>query len=107
MVSFSVDLDDFSLRLRVAPTPSVPRARKPRMDEGSGTGCSTAGESPLTFPTKSNSWLLFTKAENSELSLSTVHVLLIESYVNALITRFTMVALSVSKENETLELSIP
>ena len=37
MVSFSVDLDSFSLRLRVEAAPKEPRARKLRMEEGSGT----------------------------------------------------------------------
>ena len=38
MVSFSEGLDDFSLRLRVEAAPSVPRARRLRVEEGSGTG---------------------------------------------------------------------
>ncbi len=37
MVSFSADLDGFSLRLRVEAAPIVPRASKPRMEVGSGT----------------------------------------------------------------------
>ena len=32
------DLDDFSLRFRVTPAPNVPRARKAKVEEGSGTG---------------------------------------------------------------------
>ena len=36
MVSFSEDLDGFSLRLRVAPAPKIPRARSPMVEEGSG-----------------------------------------------------------------------
>ena len=38
MVSFSVDWDDFSLRLRVEAAPRVPRARRLRVEVGSGTG---------------------------------------------------------------------
>ena len=37
MVSFSVDLEGFSLRFRVEAVPRVPRARRLRMVEGSGT----------------------------------------------------------------------
>lgn len=37
MVSFSEDLDCFSLRLRVEAAPRVPRARKLRVEVGSGT----------------------------------------------------------------------
>ena len=36
MVSFSVDLEGFSWRLRVEAAPSVPRARRLRMADGSG-----------------------------------------------------------------------
>jgi hypothetical protein len=37
VVSFSVDLEGFSLRLRVAPAPRVPSARRLKIEEGSGT----------------------------------------------------------------------
>ena len=37
MVSFSEDLDGFSLRLRVEAAPRVPRARRLRVEVGSGT----------------------------------------------------------------------
>ena len=37
VVSFSVDWEGFSLRLRVEAAPSVPRARMPRVEVGSGT----------------------------------------------------------------------
>ncbi len=36
MVSFSVDLEGFSWRLRVEAAPSVPRARRLRVEVGSG-----------------------------------------------------------------------
>jgi len=37
VVSFSVDWEGFSWRLRVEAAPRVPRARRLRMEEGSGT----------------------------------------------------------------------
>ena len=37
MVSFSEDLDGFSLRLMVEAAPRVPRARRVRVEVGSGT----------------------------------------------------------------------
>ena len=36
MVSFSEDLEDFNLRLRVEAAPSVPSARRLRIEVGSG-----------------------------------------------------------------------
>ena len=38
MVSFSEDLEDFNWRLRVEAAPSVPSARRLRIEEGSGIG---------------------------------------------------------------------
>ena len=35
--SFPVDLEGLILRLRIAPAPRVPKARSPRVEEGSGT----------------------------------------------------------------------
>jgi hypothetical protein len=35
--SFSVNLEVFNFRIKVAPVPSVPRARRPNKEEGSGT----------------------------------------------------------------------
>ena len=37
MVSFSEDLEYFNWRLRVEAAPRVPRARRLRIEEGSGT----------------------------------------------------------------------
>ena len=47
MVSFSEDLDDFNWRLRVEAAPRVPRARRLRVEVGSGT---TVINSLVTFP---------------------------------------------------------
>ena len=53
MVSFSEDLDDFSLRLRVEAAPRVPRANRPKIELGSGTPDTTRTPSwigcPLSF----------------------------------------------------------
>ena len=38
MVSFSVDLEGFSLRLRVKAPPNVPRARRLKLEDVSGIG---------------------------------------------------------------------
>jgi hypothetical protein len=38
VVSFSVDLEGFSLRFRVEAAPSVPSARRLRVEVGSGIG---------------------------------------------------------------------
>ena len=40
-MSFLLDLDDFSLRLRVVAAPSVPIVRRPNKGEVSGTGVPT------------------------------------------------------------------
>ena len=45
MVSFSEDLEDFNLRLRVEAAPSVPRPSMLRMEEGSGVGCTAPNPS--------------------------------------------------------------
>jgi len=42
VVSFSEDLEDFNWRLRVEAAPSVPSARKPMVEVGSGVGCTSA-----------------------------------------------------------------
>ena len=47
MVSFSVDLEGFSLCLMVEAAPRVPRARRLRVEVGSGTGFKIDG-SPAT-----------------------------------------------------------
>ncbi len=47
MVSFPVDLEGFSLRLRVEAAPSVPRARRDRVEVGSGISSIFTGPSPV------------------------------------------------------------
>ena len=52
MVSFVVDWEGFSLRLRVEAVPRVPRARRLRMEAGSGTveASNACRESNVTVP---------------------------------------------------------
>ena len=74
VVSFSEDLDDFSLRLRAEAVPTTPKASILRVEEGSGTaniGLISGG--PLGFPTggKGGRFLL---AKSVLLTLSIVKV---------------------------------
>jgi hypothetical protein len=50
VVSFLVDLDGLSLRLRVEAAPSVPRARRLRVEVGSGTGVNVIPNAGLELP---------------------------------------------------------
>jgi len=47
-----VDLDGLILRLRIAPAPRVPKARSPRIEEGSGTELEAVAVGSWIFPRK-------------------------------------------------------
>ncbi len=50
--SFPVDLEGLILRLRIAPAPKVPKARSPRIEEGSGTELEAVAVGSWIFPRK-------------------------------------------------------